>query len=78
MIACGDVTVLLFSVSKPLLSCGRTFTTNQGKINAFMKVYAAVNSLNFSRTEAYSSLGGSPQLTNGGRSLLPTVPAIGI
>ncbi len=30
---------------------GRTFTTNQGKTNAFMKAYAAVSRLNFSRTE---------------------------
>ncbi len=37
--------------SEPLVHNGRTFTTNQGKANAFMKAYAAVNRLNFSRTE---------------------------
>ncbi len=27
--------------SEPLVHNGRTFTTNQGKVNAFMKAYAA-------------------------------------
>ncbi len=37
--------------SEPLVHNGRTITTNQGKANAFMKAYATVNRLNFSRTE---------------------------
>ncbi len=37
--------------TKPLVDNERTFTTNRGKANVFMKAYAAVNRLNFSRTE---------------------------
>ncbi len=36
--------------NEPLVHNGRTLTTKQGKANAFMKAYAAVNRLNFSRT----------------------------
>ncbi len=37
--------------SEPLVHNERTFTTNQGTANAFMKAYVAVNRLNFSSTE---------------------------
>ncbi len=37
--------------AEPLLHKGRTFTTNRGKTNAFMKEYAAVNRLRFSKEE---------------------------
>ncbi len=37
--------------SEPLAHNGRTVTTNLGKGKAFMKVYAALNRLNFSRNE---------------------------
>ncbi len=34
-----------------LLRKGRTFTTNRGKANAFMKEYAVVNRLRFNKEE---------------------------
>ncbi len=34
-----------------LLHKGRTFTTNQGEANAFMKEYATVNRLRFNKEE---------------------------
>ncbi len=37
--------------AEPLLHKGRTFTTNRGKANAFMKEYAAVNRLRFNKEE---------------------------
>ncbi len=37
--------------AEPLLHKGRTFTTSRGKANAFMKEYAAVNRLRFSKEE---------------------------
>ncbi len=37
--------------AEPLLHKGQTFTTNQGKANAFMKEYAVVNRLRFNKEE---------------------------
>ncbi len=37
--------------NEPLVYNGRAFTTNQGRVIAFMKVYVAVNRLNLSRTD---------------------------
>ncbi len=37
--------------AEPLLHKGRTFTTNRGKANAFMKEYTAVNRLRFYKEE---------------------------
>ncbi len=37
--------------AEPLLQKGRTFTTNRGKANAFMKQNAAVNRLRFNKEE---------------------------
>ncbi len=37
--------------AEPLLHMGSTFTTSQGKANAFMKEYAAVNRLRFNKEE---------------------------
>ncbi len=37
--------------AEPLLHKGRTSTTNQGKANAFLKEYAAVNRLRFNKEE---------------------------
>ncbi len=65
--------------SEPLVHYGRTFTSNQGKANAFMKGYAAVNRLNIlqNRRKPHSSVEGSPQVAEGRRSMLPIVPVIG-
>ncbi len=41
-------------LAEPLLHKGRNVTANQGKANAFMKEYAAVNRLRFNKEEPQS------------------------
>ncbi len=74
----GSIFPVLVASSQPVLHNGCTSTICQGKSNAFLKVYSAVDILTFAEPKKrHSSSEGSPLTINCRRSLLATVPTIG-